>query len=303
MVAVVLDFFIVLFLSYAVQDYIFEALRLTITDHRSTIIAVSLLYFAASWVSPMRATPAQFLLGMRVIDEAGERLSVGRAVLRGVLLIGLILAAMSLIQSPPTPYFGIVALVSYVLLILAAVTSNRQAVHDLLAHSLVVNKTALKSPERREQLRQHVTDSDPVSRKQRRPSVLSIVGNMIVLGIPMFVLLNFALVHYDRNLRSRVAYAVREVAPLTLAVEEYYAYYTRWPTKESELGPATRADYPDGGYYELEDDGVIRIRFTVKPELMKGSIVVRPTVEEDGVTWECHADADISRGHLPAACR
>jgi uncharacterized RDD family membrane protein YckC len=276
MVAVVLDFFIVLFLSYAVQDYIFEALRLTITDHRSTIIAVSLLYFAASWVSPMRATPAQFLLGMRVIDEAGERLSVGRAVLRGVLLIGLILAA---------------------------VTSNRQAVHDLLAHSLVVNKTALKSPERREQLRQHVTDSDPVSRKQRRPSVLSIVGNMIVLGIPMFVLLNFALVHYDRNLRSRVAYAVREVAPLTLAVEEYYAYYTRWPTKESELGPATRADYPDGGYYELEDDGVIRIRFTVKPELMKGSIVVRPTVEEDGVTWECHADADISRGHLPAACR
>ena len=40
--------------------------------------------------------------------------------------------------------------------------------------------------------------------------------------------------------------------------------------------PAAKQDYPDGGYYELEEDGVIRIRFTVKPELKKGSIILSP---------------------------
>ncbi len=90
---------------------------------------------------------------------------------------------------------------------------------------------------------------------------------------------------------------------LKIAVEEYYAYYTRWPTKEGELGVATRVNYPDGGYYELEDDGVIRIRFTVKPALKKGSIVVSPTVEEDRITWECHSDGDFAKKYLVAGCR
>jgi hypothetical protein len=188
-------------------------------------------------------------------------------------------------------------------LFLAALTPNRQAGHDLLVHSLVVNKIALKSRERLAQLREHVSDSDPVSRKQRRPSVPSIVGNMIVLVIPVIVLLVFAQVGHDMNLRSRIGYAVGEVAMLKFAVEEYYAYHTRWPTKEGELGVATRVNYPDGGYYELEDDGVIRIRFTVKPALKKGSIVVSPTVEEDRITWECHADGDIAKRYLVAGCR
>jgi hypothetical protein len=210
---------------------------------------------------------------------------------------------MTILGIPSIPYLGVVALVGYSLLFLAALTPNRQAGHDLLVHSLVVNKTALKSRERLAQLREHVSDSDPVSRKQRRPSVKSIVENMIVLVIPVIVMLVFAQVDHDRKLRYRTGYAVGKVAMLKFAVEEYYAYYTRWPTKESELGIATRVNYPDGGYYELEDDGVIRIRFTVKPALKKGSIIVSPTVEEDRITWECHADGDFAKKYLIAECR
>ena len=303
MAGVYLDLIIVTIIAGTVAVNVIEAIGLTVTDRRPIILAVFLLYFSVFWSSPMRATPAQLLFGMRVVDEMGERLSLGRAVVRGALLIGLFAAAMTIFGIPSTPYLGVVALVGYPLLFLAALTPNRQAGHDLLVHSLVVNKTALKSRERLAQLREHVSDSDPVSRKQRRPSVKSIVENMIVLVIPVIVLLVFAQVDHGRKLSYRIGYAVGEVAMLKFAVEEYYAYYTRWPTKESELGIATRVNYPDGGYYELEDDGVIRIRFTVKPALKKGSIIVSPTVEEDRITWECHADGDFAKKYLIAECR
>ncbi len=64
-----------------------------------------------------------------------------------------------------------------------------------------------------------------------------------------------------------------------------------------------RENTEPGGYYELEDDGVIRIRFTVKPELMKGSIVLSPIAGADGITWECHADGGLARKYMIAACR
>ncbi len=300
---VLLDLIIVTIIAETVAVDVIEAIGLTVTDRRPIILAVFLLYFSVFWSSPMRATPAQLLFGMRVVDEMGERLSLGRAVVRGALLIGLYATAVTIIRITSTPYLGVVALVGYPLLFLAALTPNRQAGHDLLVHSLVVNKTALKSRERLAQLREHVSDSDPVSRKQRRPSVKSIVENMIVLVIPVIVLLVFAQVDHGRKLSYRIGYAVGEVAMLKFAVEEYYAYYTRWPTMESELGVATRVNYPDGGYYELEDHGVIRIRFTVKPQLMKGSIVLSPKIDDGSVIWECHADGDFTKKHLIAGCR
>ncbi len=303
MAGITLDLFVATFITEVVLVNVIEAIGLTVTDRRPIILAVLLLYFSVFWSSPLRATPAQLLFGMRVVDKMGERLSLGRAIVRGVLLIGLIIAAMSIIELPSTPYYGVVALVGYALLILAAVTPNRQAGHDLLVRSLVVNRIALESPERRGQLREHVSGGDPVLRRQRRPPVLSIVAHMILLGIPMLVLLIFAQVRHDMNLRYRIGYALSEVTLLKAAVQEYYLDVARWPTNENELKFPMRGDYPDGGYYELEDDGVIRIRFTVKPQLMKGSIVLSPKIDDGSVTWECHVDGDISGGHLPAACR
>ncbi len=75
-----------------------------------------------------------------------------------------------LFKIPVNPYLAVVALAGFALLFLAAITPNRQAAHDLLAHSLVVNRKALKSPEHRELLRAHVADNSPSSRAKRRPS-------------------------------------------------------------------------------------------------------------------------------------
>ena len=303
MVGVALDLFIAMFIARGMEIYVLEPTGLTIADNRLFILAVLLLYFTLFWSSQLRATPAQLLLGMRVVDKMGEKISLSRACLRSVLLAGLIVATLSLFKIDSNPYFVIIALVGYVLLFLAALTPNRQAGHDLLARSLVVNRIALKSPEHLGQLHEHVLDGDPASRRQRRPSTIRIAANLLLLVVPVLVLLTIAQIANDRDLRYRTRYALEQVADLKTAVQIYYLEHRRWPSDESNLGAANRKDYPDGGYYKLEQDGVIRIRFTVKPELLKGSIVLVPTLESDSFTWQCRAEGDFAQQYLSPWCR
>lgn len=303
MTAVALNLFIALLIAGIAFANVIDAIGLTVTESRPIMLVAVLLYFSAFWSSPLRATPAQFLFGMRVVGETGEKLGFGPAVLRGASLTGLIVLAVVPLGFLSNPFFAVISLAGYALLFLAAVTPNRQAGHDLLAHSLVVNRIALKSPQRRSQLIEHVSDSDPACRGRRRSSALSIVGNVFVLGVSLFVLLTVGRVTVARDLRVRTSYSVDAVKGLRTAVEVFYAEHARWPTNERELGAPTREEYPDGGYYELEDGGVIRIHFTVKPELMKGSIIMSPRLEDDRVVWECRSEGDLARNHLPATCR
>ena len=301
--AIAFDLFIIMYLAQALQDQLLPAIGLGFEDHRPIVLVLMFLYFTACWVSPLRATPVQFLFGMRVIDAAGETLSLARAALRSAGLVGLFATIFLLFKIPVNPYLFVAGLASYALLLLAAVTPNRQAAHDLLAHSLVVNRNALRTPERRDQLREHVSDNDPDSRAKRRPSAISMVVDALVLGVPLFVLFNVALIQYDRDMVYRTGYAIAEIQQLKTAVEVYHEVESRWPDHDSDVGIAAKADYPDGGYYELEDGGVIRIRFTVIPDLVKGSIVLSPEVQSEGYTWVCRSEGDIARNHLPALCR
>jgi len=303
MAAVGLDLVIAVFVAGGVQDYLLKPVGLPPVDHRLVTLAVLLLYFPLFWSSQLRATPSQLLLRMRVVDETGEKLGPARALLRGVLLVGLMTAAVALFKSEFNFLFIALALVGYGLLFLAAVTPNRQAGHDLLAHSIVVNRVALKSPAQLDLLREHVSNSNPDSGKQRRPSGIKIACNLFLLVVPVVFLFNAAQMMKDRDLRYRTIYAIEHVADLKTAVNLYYLEHSRWPSREAELGSATKAPYPDGGYYELEDGGVIRIRFTVKPELKKGSIVLAPKLENDKIVWQCRSEGDIAQHYLGSWCR
>ena len=303
MFAVGLDFFLISFLAAAVNDHVLDPIGLGTVHAFPMVFPLMLLYFALCWSSPLRATPVQFLLGMRVVDEAGETLSPGRALMRSLILVALFAAATSLARAPGNPAFAVLSLAALVLVYLAIVTPNRQAVHDLLARSIVVNRKALAKADRREQLVRHVSDSDPETRKKRMPSLLRIVIDTLVLGLPAFAILTAAQAQYDMDLRYRTSYALSVVEGLKIAVAGYRDAYSRWPSKDSDLGHITRGDYPDGGYFELEDNGAIRIRFTVKPELMRGSIVLIPTLDGKRITWICRPEGEIANNHLPPFCR
>ena len=303
MFAVGLDFFLLSVLLAAVNDHVLDPMGLGTVHAFPLVFVVMWLYFALCWTSPLRATPAQFLLGMRVVDEAGETLSPRRALVRSLILVALLAAAVSLARAPGNPAFGVLSLAAIALVYLAIVTPNRQAAHDLLVRSIVVNRKALASADRREQLLQHVSDGNPATRGRRRPSLLRIVADTLVLSLPAFAIWITAQAHYDMDLRQRTSYALSAVEGLKTAVATYYEDYSRWPNKASDLGRDTRGDYPDGGYYELEDNGAIRIRFTVKPELMKGSIVLTPGLDGKRMTWICRPQGSIARNHLPGFCR
>ena len=164
-------------------------LDLSVSMQYLCLLGVSMLYLSISWASPMRATPVQFLFGMRVVDTSGETLSFRRALVRSAALVGLIGPIITAFANPSDAYSGIVLLLGLSLLFPAALTPNRQAAHDFLAQSIVVNKIALKSPESREQLREHVSDKDPATLWHRTPSVVSIIGNIVVLGVAVSILL------------------------------------------------------------------------------------------------------------------
>lgn len=85
------------------------------------------LYFSLLESSPMRATLGKKVMGLRVVTEDGKRLSFLRATGR---------------------YFGkIVSAAIWMLgFIMAAFTSKKQALHDLLAGTLVVKRKAVSSP-------------------------------------------------------------------------------------------------------------------------------------------------------------
>ena len=300
---VIIDFLAMFFLAGAIQISILEQLGLSIRDTRPVFFVVALLYFSVSWASPLAATPVQWLLRMRIVNKSGERLGLSRAALRAVLLIGGITAAMTLFQVPENPRYLAIAVPTLVLLFLAALTTNRQGIHDLLAGSLVVMSRAVKTAESRNEFRDHVANDDAALQAKRRPKTLRIVVAAIVMFIPLYGMYNIALMQLDRELRYRIGYAYRETGGLRAALHEVHRDRGYWATTKEELGAETRADYPDGGYYQLEENGVIRIRFTVIPKLKKISIIVSPNWDGDELVWKCRVDGDISHGILPAHCR
>ncbi|MFT4561152.1 MAG: hypothetical protein ACI9BW_000892 [Gammaproteobacteria bacterium] len=87
------------------------------------------------------------------------------------------------------------------------------------------------------------------------------------------------------------------------AITAFVSEHRRLPRNAQELGTNPKAPYPDGGYFELEQNGIIRIRFTVKRELKNGSIIYTPRVNDESVQWDCVTDGDIVQKYVPRDCR
>jgi len=98
-----------------------------------------------------------------------------------------------------------------------------------------------------------------------------------------------------------VFFGASAVVAVTLPV--FGLYNVALMQLDRELRRPVREDYRDGGYFELEENGVIRIRFTVIPKLKKIQLLVIPTWNDDELTWQCHTKGDISQGVLPSVCR
>lgn len=92
-------------------------------DPRSNAVGtvVSWLYFALFESSERQATPGKILLGLAVTDDMGRRISFARATGRHFAKI-------------------VSALIMGIGFVLAGLTPRKQALHDMMAGTLVVNR-------------------------------------------------------------------------------------------------------------------------------------------------------------------
>jgi hypothetical protein len=192
---------------------------------------------------------------------------------------------------------------SFAMFFAALVTANRQGLHDILVHSVVVMAGSIRSPQCRCELRNHIERNAELPWTFTRPRTAKIVVSLILIFALILGIHNMTLVRNEMMLRSRINYAHQQTASLRGALEMSYRTTGSWGAAEKELGTPTRVGFPDGGYYELESGGVIRIRFTVIPRLKKISLIVTPRWEGEELVWQCQAEGEISQATLPANCR
>jgi uncharacterized RDD family membrane protein YckC/Tfp pilus assembly major pilin PilA len=156
-------------------------------------------YYALQESSRYQATLGKRALGIKVTDLAGGRLTFANA-------LGRWFAA---ILSYLTFYIGFV---------MAAFTQRKQALHDMVAKTLVVDQWAYTEfPERQ---------------KTGLSGCLIAFIAVLFIGIPVLgILMAIAIPAYqDYTVRAKVAEALNASAPVKLAVAELFANNARCPT-------------------------------------------------------------------------
>ncbi len=124
--AYLIDAFILAVPTFII-NYILEG-SLTNVSWSTRLItgAVGLLYFTLQESGPRQATVGKHLLEIKVADEYGRRINFGKALLR----------YLSKFLS---------AIILFIGFIMAGFTARRQALHDMIAGTLVVSENSFKN--------------------------------------------------------------------------------------------------------------------------------------------------------------
>jgi len=259
------------------------------------------LYTALFESSAMQATPGKKAIGLKVTDLQGNRISFGRATGR---------------------YFaewitGMTFLVGYVMV---AFTQKRQALHDMIAGTVVV--AAGTEPA--------VVASAPPARPM---SPWGIAGIFLLAFVPIVgILAAIAIPAYrDYTVRAQVMEGLVIAQDFKNEVTLFVEENNRWPVDLADAALAEDAERRVDGSRYLEDldiaNGTITLTFGKSADegAQRKRLSLRPYVNDDGeVLWLCGRAAeppdayfDLEEGgqpsdrgitslpdkHLPANCR
>lgn len=230
-----------------------------------TGILVLWLYYALMESSSRQATLGKMALGIKVVDQQGNPVSFGRATLRNMAKL----------------LSGLVLMVGY---LMAGFTPRKQALHDILAGCLVVNR-------------------EEGSAAAGMPAWATVLVVLAALVFPVGILAAIALPAYqDYAARARVAIAVQAGHKATQAIETFYARNNALPRDLKEAG------IPDAGLKEVRQfnvdprDGAVQIVLAVTPLEGKAILFVPHRDNSNRVVWTCRSE-DVPQRYLPPHCR
>ena len=233
----------------------------------STIV-VLYLYCAIMESSPKQATLGKLAFGMRVVDLGGERISFFRASARFFAKIFSLLSLM----------------VGYLLIVM---TVRRQALHDIVASCLVVNREVAPDDLR------HAGLAQPMS---ARAIVVLVIG---IVSIPFAGIgAAIAIPYYqDYRLRAQLNDAVRSGQGATAGVTAYMLKHRTAPhsLEEARATPSS----PHLREAVITRDGTIVLTLAIQ-RLDGKRIAFVPSRQSSQIVWTC--TSDIPARYLPRQC-
>lgn len=233
------------------------------------------LYYSLQESSAAQATLGKRALGIKVTDLEGGRLTFGNALGRWFA------AALSYL----TLYIGF---------LMAAFTTRRQALHDMVAGTLVVDRWAFTA--------------HPQRQKTGLSGWLIALLLVLVLGVPVLgILAAIAIPAYqDYTTRAKVMQAIASGAPAKPVVAQFVANQSRCPSN-GEAGLAS-ADAAWGAYAHsvtvgTMESGSCGIEITTANTDIANVDGMRIWLEFDAPQqqWACHSE--IADRYLPVNCR
>lgn len=251
-----------------------ETAALVQVGYYGLYLLVAPLYYAGLESSASQATLGKRLLGIKVVDMEGRRLSFGRALGRWFA------AALSYI----TFYIGF---------LMAAFTERKQALHDFIASTQVVDRWAY-------------TDH-PERQKTGLSGCLIAIVLVLLLGVPLIgILAAIAIPAYaDYTGRAQTASAIAAASPAKLAVAEYWFSNERCPDDWSQLegNPQPQSEYlerSEVGAYQEDGECGIALTFGHRADsrLVGGQVWLSMNPQGN---WTCSGSIDSRL--LPASCR
>lgn len=233
------------------------------------------LYYALQESSAAQATLGKRALGIKVTDLHGGRLTFGHALGR---------------------WFA--ALVSYLTLyigfLMAAFTPRRQALHDMVAGTLVVDRWAFTA--------------HPERQKSGLAGWLIAILIILVLGIPVLgIMAAIAIPAYqDYTTRAKVSEAISSGAPAKLVVAQFVASQSRCPSNGE--GGLASAEGAWGRYAPSTTVGTMKSG-NCGMEITAGNTTIadvdgkRIWLEFDAGQQQWTCTSELADKYLPVTCR
>jgi len=234
------------------------------------------LYFALMESSAFQGTLGKKIVGIKVTDINGQPINFGQATGRhfSSLLSGL--------------SFDIGYL-------LAAFTARKQALHDMIANTLVVNK-------RYDSVQIRVASENPGSGM----SVGGIIGIIfLVLLLPIGGIIAAVAIpaYQDYTIKTQVSEAIIDSQFVQNSITEHAADTGYWPTNFQQLGMTEQQLETEQYQLQLHTEGGYRLIFRKPKSIVDARIEFRAILIESGdYEWRCTSD-DLKTTYLPINCR
>ncbi|MGZ5032584.1 MAG: RDD family protein [Usitatibacter sp.] len=261
--AALLDGAIILALFWLAIDHL-EAVTSGTSVKVGIGVLLILVYFTGFHLLKQQATPGKLALKIKLAAPDGARVGLERVVLRALAAC---VSAASLMLG-----FALIAL-----------NGKRRALHDFIAHTVVVRSNATG---------EDLAGGGDVMVVDRMSTILQVaaglgLGALLIYFVPSF---------FDREKRTELAVVMQSVEPVQADVVN--------ALREGRALPVG-AVKPTSKYVAriyVTRDGEILIR--LDDERYDGAVIRLTPEQQTGkpVRWSCYSD-EIRKAYLPASCR